>query len=355
MNKDITRFFGEINTLIERNQIPRALQMLRNYVSGNSTLNDQYEGKLIMLMGRYNGLQDEYFQKLITQEYYTVEKTRLSEAILYFVEQIKEDSEELTQLPAGKYDEDIPMEIAPPPPQVKVQLQKNISNKLKNISWLEKGITYAKSVCKVEVRNKPTEEGIRTIVGTGFLLPGHLLMTNNHVIGSTAEAADSVLYFNYQLDAEDNKQDPLTYKLAPEEVFFTNEDYDFSIIKVKDEPKRPLDQFGHVNIDLDEYSDEPALYNHVTIIQHPMGGYKQIALNENQITKVDKETQTILYKTDTEEGSSGSPVFNDNWKVIGLHHAHVSSQDEQGVQTFHNKGVMMEKILDILKNEGILQ
>jgi V8-like Glu-specific endopeptidase len=29
----------------------------------------------------------------------------------------------------------------------------------------------------------------------------------------------------------------------------------------------------------------------------------------------------VQYTTDTLPGSSGSPVFNDNWEVVALHHA----------------------------------
>ena len=63
----------------------------------------------------------------------------------------------------------------------------------------------------------------------------------------------------------------------------------------------------------------------VTIIQHPNGGLKKIAARENQV--VDKLDQYVLYVTDTEPGSSGSPVFNDQWIVVALHHAGVEADD----------------------------
>jgi endonuclease G len=60
---------------------------------------------------------------------------------------------------------------------------------------------------------------------------------------------------------------------------------------------------------------------YLTIIQHPSGGDKQIALRENQLLKID--THTLWYRTDTSPGSSGSPVFNDVWQVVALHHSGV--------------------------------
>jgi endonuclease G len=59
----------------------------------------------------------------------------------------------------------------------------------------------------------------------------------------------------------------------------------------------------------------------VTIVQHPRGAKKQIALRENRI--VDVPERFLHYSADTEPGSSGSPVFNDQWEIVALHHASV--------------------------------
>ena len=48
---------------------------------------------------------------------------------------------------------------------------------------------------------------------------------------------------------------------------------------------------------------------YVSIIQHPSGERKQLALRENQV--VDVLDNFVHYRTDTSPGSSGSPVFND--------------------------------------------
>ena len=40
-------------------------------------------------------------------------------------------------------------------------------------------------------------------------------------------------------------------------------------------------------------------------------------------------THFIRYQTDTEEGASGSPVCNDHWEVVALHHAHGPTLAEQ--------------------------
>ena len=65
-----------------------------------------------------------------------------------------------------------------------------------------------------------------------------------------------------------------------------------------------------------------------SIIQHPSGQEKQIAIRENQI--MDMAADRLFYKSDTAQGSSGAPVFNDQWQVIALHSAGVAKKDAQG-------------------------
>jgi endonuclease I len=65
----------------------------------------------------------------------------------------------------------------------------------------------------------------------------------------------------------------------------------------------------------------------VNVIQHPGGQPQQLALRENQI--VDLLEEFIHYVSDTRQGSSGSPVLNDQWELVGLHHAGVPERDDQ--------------------------
>jgi len=66
----------------------------------------------------------------------------------------------------------------------------------------------------------------------------------------------------------------------------------------------------------------------VNIIQHPNGEPKQLAIRNNQV--VDELELFLHYRTDTDPGSSGSPVFNDQWEVVALHHSGVPKRNEQG-------------------------
>lgn len=36
------------------------------------------------------------------------------------------------------------------------------------------------------------------------------------------------------------------------------------------------------------------------------------------------------YETDTEQGSSGAPLYNNHWEIVGIHHAAVEKRDDDG-------------------------
>jgi endonuclease I len=66
----------------------------------------------------------------------------------------------------------------------------------------------------------------------------------------------------------------------------------------------------------------------INIIQHPGGQMKQVTLDENEL--IDILDDFLHYESDTMRGSSGSPVFNDQWEAIALHHSGVPQRNEEG-------------------------
>ena len=69
---------------------------------------------------------------------------------------------------------------------------------------------------------------------------------------------------------------------------------------------------------------------------------KEIALHDNNVTYV--YDRVIRYNTDTEGGSSGSPVFNDQWQLCALHHAGWKNADGSAT----NEGIRISAICDYL-------
>ena len=97
------------------------------------------------------------------------------------------------------------------------------------------------------------------------------------------------------------------------------------------------------------------LGEYLNIIQHPNGEPKQVAVRENRL--VARLDSFLHYETDTAPGSSGSPVFNDQWEVVALHHSGVPATDEQG-RTLNLQGGLWsedqgEQRVKWLANEGV--
>jgi hypothetical protein len=55
------------------------------------------------------------------------------------------------------------------------------------------------------------------------------------------------------------------------------------------------------------------------IIHHPEGRGRRVSLDENEVLRI--TTAVVRYTTDTMPGSSGSPVFDRQGRLIALHHA----------------------------------
>ena len=57
----------------------------------------------------------------------------------------------------------------------------------------------------------------------------------------------------------------------------------------------------------------------VNIIQHPKGRQKEVVIYNNRVQIIYDDF--IQYETDAEPGSSGSPIFNAQWQLVGIHHS----------------------------------
>jgi len=92
---------------------------------------------------------------------------------------------------------------------------------------------------------------------------------------------------------------------------------------------------------------------HVYVIGHPRGGTLSISLQDNLL--LDHETPRIHYRTPTEGGSSGSPVFNRQWDLIGLHHAGSEKMPmlnkKQGTYAA-NEGISIQAIIQAIAAGG---
>jgi endonuclease G, mitochondrial len=166
--------------------------------------------------------------------------------------------------------------------------------------------------------------------GTGFMVSPRLLMTNHHVLTSSEVAARSTVEFDYQRDRLGREVAFQAFKLDPATFFLNDKELDFALVAVSpDGPGRALGDYMWCPLLKDPgkiVTGEP-----INIIQHPKGERKQIVIRENRLLDaLDGADLFYHYEADTEPGSSGSPVFNDQWEVVALHHSGVPKGNNKG-------------------------
>jgi endonuclease I/V8-like Glu-specific endopeptidase len=189
-----------------------------------------------------------------------------------------------------------------------------------SIASLELALAVSRFVGRISIRSAP---GRGTGFGTGFMVSPRLLMTNNHVLPSPGSAEFSEVEFDYQNDRLGRPLPLVPFGLEPRNFFMTDVDLDFTLVAVAEKSRQdrpvPLSRYGWSRLIAEE--GKILVGEHVNIIQHPKGQFKQFVSRSNEL--VDILEQHLHYVTDTEPGSSGSPVYNDQWEVVALHHSGV--------------------------------
>ncbi|MCH8862796.1 MAG: trypsin-like peptidase domain-containing protein [Proteobacteria bacterium] len=271
--------------------------------------------------------------------------------------------------------------------------------------FLDEGSVVQRAVARVTLTeayaNLPAGSGW----ATGLMVSPTLFLTNNHVIPTKAFANKIEMQFNYQLDYSGAAQTTDDYMPNPNDnAFHTNSALDYTLIRMKPKLRfwypslakaTAMDASGTETADgngeamaggmpvfgpevlalrrtaaardlanmhlLWRYFVNPgsawgyvplvdglpmAIDQHLNIVQHPRGRRKEVALQENQITNI--YSNVVRYTTDTEPGSSGSPVFNNAWEIIALHHA-AGSEDAVG-NWADNEGMRIDKIIADLRS-----
>jgi endonuclease G, mitochondrial len=213
-----------------------------------------------------------------------------------------------------------------------------------DVRFLEAGVAAARAVCRIAIQGPAGPVGF----GTGSLVSPSLLLTNHHVLESADVARRSRAEFNFQDGLDGAPLPTVSLGLDPDRFFVANEERDFALVAVAASPAA-LSQFG-LN-PLIEAEGKAVVGEFVTIIQHPRGNKKQVALRENRI--VDLLDAFVHYEADTEPGSSGSPVFNDQWEIVALHHASVPAPGQDELGGFMNEGIRASRIVKFVRAQAL--
>lgn len=240
-----------------------------------------------------------------------------------------EGSSEITNNEALLYHDDLMLEVGRLPAFINV---------------LQRMQEFSPSVCKltIDINGHPQ-------YGTAFRIAEDMLLTNWHVLYKLPEETQATTV-NAEFGYEDNGKGgilPATIIECDETSIKADKDDDWAIIRTK----TPMDPAWPI-IRLSE-AVPPKFNTSAYIIQHPNGQRKRLGFVRNEVNFFDN--RVVHYITDTQEGSSGAPVFNSAGQLIALHHRGGDPQEVLGRPPLKkNEGIRISRIIEGLTAKNIL-
>ena len=185
----------------------------------------------------------------------------------------------------------------------------------------------SRAVCRITVpAGQVSYEGVPSLYpwhGTGFLVAPNILLTNYHVLNSATVAANAVAEFEYEVSDSDLLDGPpevppsaVRFNLMPDRLFISSDfkDFDYAFVWIE---SAAAQQFGTIPMQRGSFTTrqgEPTF-----VLHHPGGLPKKASVDDTEILSIN--SSFLLYAADTQEGSSGAPVFDRRGRLIALHHA----------------------------------
>jgi V8-like Glu-specific endopeptidase len=219
------------------------------------------------------------------------------------------------------------------------------------LKWYLQGLERCRTVAQVRTLSG---EGF----GTGFLIRGAalapsladelLLLTNAHVISDDPQvqvdagslpSSDAVACFEALEGAPANE-----YRIA--QVLWSSPPDDLDATLVRLDPALTVKDVLSVSKTLPLCDGKQKVY----VIGHPGGRTLSLSLHDNVL--LDYDDRRLHYRAPTEGGSSGSPVFDQMWRLIGLHHAGSLEmprlKNQEGTYPA-NEGILIQRIIQAVQ------
>ncbi|MEO1016639.1 MAG: serine protease [Pseudomonadota bacterium] len=224
------------------------------------------------------------------------------------------------------------------------------SRDLLSIEFFEQGLWAAASVGLVSTDGSEN--------GTGFLVGPNVMMTNWHVLETAEMAARSDLTLDFEANRFGPHKNVQIFPCNPKALFVANPELDYALVAISPNAIQGAKLADYGFLPLIGRMGKAVAGEYVNIVQHPGGKAKQICVRNNRILDLPGTAPKpgaaeldpfLLYEADTERGSSGSPVCNDQWEVVALHHAALPKNAVAGKAKGEGRGGDGEWIA----NEGI--
>ena len=214
-----------------------------------------------------------------------------------------------------------------------------------------------------------------TVVGPAVVI------TNFHVVESLVNGASSpsnaIIRFDYKrLDDGTTLNSGMEFHLAsedwlvdssppspadlipePKEELPTSSELDYALLRLAEpvgsqpvgKKGDPATRRGWIPLTRTEYTFPPD--SPLFILQHPLGVPLKLLLDTHGIIRANKNGTRVLYRTNTDRGSSGSPCFDQNWNLVALHHLGDPAY-ERRLNPTYNEGIPTTAIYDLVYQRG---
>ncbi len=140
-----------------------------------------------------------------------------------------------------------------------------------------------------------------TGIGTGVLVGKNLLLTCYHVFSKTG-VQQAWVRFGYKTGSYGLED---VFELDLSCVSHHNRP-DYALVRIQGEPQEPI--VPPINAILAEAQE-------IRVIHHPLG--QPVMISIGKIMQVGEDY--IDHNISTDEGSSGAPIFNLQWELVGIH------------------------------------
>jgi hypothetical protein len=215
-------------------------------------------------------------------------------------------------------------------------------------AWMEDALKCCDSIARIETMG-------HVGVGTGWLIRRQdcysdgsdecLLVTNAHVISPESARYPRALLPDQA--AVHFEKSGITTSIQDVVWHSAVSDLDCTILRLTSCPPAPGLPIQKRRVR--RTVPAPRMY----IIGYPNGRGLEYSLDDNFL--IDLGDKYLHYRTPTEAGSSGSPVFDENWMVVGIHRAGEdnsvkTTQDAEATDA--NEGIALAAVLELLAQRG---